>query len=308
MSAIDPHRPTIDDVTFSCGECGREATRVPEVIDAWYDSAAMPFAQWGYQPDLGRGEEELERSFPADFISEAIDQTRGWFYTLMAEGVLQFDSTAYRNVVRPGHLVDSEGRKMSKSLDNTFDPWEALDRQGADALRWFMLTNGSPWSSRRIGHDVLDEVLRQFLLTLWNVYAFFVTYANAEDFDPADPRRSAVPFAERPLMDRWALSRLAHVVEQARTGLDAYDATGAGRAIAAFVDDLSNWYVRRSRRRFWNPGGVAGQDSARGVPDALRMPHDGLRAACPLHAVHRRGVVAEPGCGQGRHARLRPSR
>jgi isoleucyl-tRNA synthetase len=257
VSHLDPHRPAIDQVTFACPECAQTATRVPEVIDTWYDSGAMPFAQWGYHPELGRGEQLFAERFPADFISEAIDQTRGWFYTLMAEGVLQFDDTAYRNVVCLGHLIGADGRKMSKSLGNIFDPWEALDRQGADALRWFMLTNGSPWSSRRIGHDVLDEVLRQFLLTLWNVYSFFVTYGNADGFDPAAPST-----AERPLLDRWVLSRLASTVRAARDGLEAYDATGAGRAIHAFVDDLSNWYVRRARRRFWNPGGADTEDSA----------------------------------------------
>ncbi len=157
------------------------------MIDTWYDSGAMPFAQWSYQPELGRGEALFAERFPADFITEAIDQTRGWFYTLMAEGVLHFDSTAYRNVVCLGHLVATDGRKMSKSLGNALDPWEVLDRQGADALRWWMITNGSPWESRRIGHEVLDEIVRQFMLTLWNVYAFFVTYANAEGFDPSEP-------------------------------------------------------------------------------------------------------------------------
>jgi isoleucyl-tRNA synthetase len=255
---VDPHRPAIDEVTFACPECGEDARRVPEVIDTWYDSGAMPFAQWGYHPGLGRGIEEFERHFPADFISEAIDQTRGWFYTLMAEAVLHFDATAYRNVVCLGHIVAADGRKMSKSLGNMFDPWDALDRQGADALRWFMITNGSPWASRRIGHEVLDDVLRQFLLTLWNVYAFFVTYAEAGGFDPDDP---APPVAERPLLDRWVLSQLARTVRTARDGLDAYDATGAGRRIERFVDDLSNWYVRRSRRRFWNPGGEGGSDA-----------------------------------------------
>ncbi len=254
---VDPHRPAIDEITFACPECGGVATRVPEVIDTWYDSGAMPFAQWGYHPDLGRGLEDFDGSFPADFISEAIDQTRGWFYTLMAEGVLQFDASAYRNVVCLGHLVGADGRKMSKSLGNIFDPWEALDRQGADALRWYMLTSGSPWASRRIGHEVLDEALRQFLLPLWNVYAFFVTYALAEDFDPDEP---APPVATRPAMDRWVLSQLAATVGAARGALEAYDATGAGRAIQAFVDDLSNWYVRRSRRRFWNPGGEPNDD------------------------------------------------
>ena len=255
---VDPHRPAIDEVTFACPDCDETATRVPEVIDTWYDSGAMPFAQWGYQPELRRGVEAFEASFPADFISEAIDQTRGWFYTLMAEGVLQFDESAYRNVVCLGHLVSADGRKMSKSLGNIFDPWEALDRQGADALRWYMLTSGSPWASRRIGHEVLDEVLRRFLLTLWHVYAFFVTYANADGFDPTSP---APALTERPVLDRWVRSQLARTVATARDGLEAYDATGAGRAIQAFVDDLSNWYVRRSRRRFWDPGSKAGPDA-----------------------------------------------
>ena len=254
---VDPHRPAIDEVTFLRPECGEQARRVPEVIDTWYDSGAMPFAQWGYHPDLGRGIEEFERHFPADFISEAIDQTRGWFYTLMAEGVLHFDSTAYRNVVCLGHIVAADGRKMSKSLGNMFDPWDALDRQGADALRWFMITNGSPWASRRIGHEVLDDVVRQFLLTLWNVYAFFVTYAEAGGFDPGEP----APGGRAALLDRWVLSQLARTVGTARDGLDAYDATGAGRRIERFVEDLSNWYVRRSRRRFWNPGGEGGRDA-----------------------------------------------
>jgi isoleucyl-tRNA synthetase len=257
VSALDPHRPAIDEVAFACPECGGEATRVLEVIDAWYDSGAMPFAQWGYHPELGRGIEAFERSFPADFIAEALDQTRGWFYTLMAEGVMHFDSTAYRNVVCLGLLIAQDGRKMSKSLGNVFDPWEALDRQGADALRWWMITNGSPLESRRIGHEVLDEIVRQFLLTLWNVYAFFVTYANAEAFDPAERASSR---AERPALDRWALSQLADTVRAASDGLEAYDATGAGRRVAAFVDDLSNWYVRRARRRFWNPAGDGGDE------------------------------------------------
>ncbi len=254
VTAIDPHRPFIDEVTFGCPECGEDATRVPQVIDTWYDSGAMPFAQWGYHPDLGRGAEAFERSFPADFISEAIDQTRGWFYTLMAEGVLHFDSTAYRNVVCLGHLIAEDGRKMSKSLDNVFDPWEALDRQGADALRWWMITNGSPWEPRRIGHEVLDENVRHLLLPLWNVYAFFVTYANAAGWEPGT---AGTPSS----LDRWISSRLHGTVREARNRLEAYDATAAGRAIAEFLDDLSNWYVRRSRRRFWNPGGEGGTDA-----------------------------------------------
>ena len=259
VSEIDPHKPSIDEVTFACPDCGRTATRVPDVIDAWYDSGAMPFAQWGYHPDLGRGTERFEERFPADFISEAIDQTRGWFYTLMAEGVLHFDAPAYRNVVCLGHIVDEDGRKMSKSLGNILDPWTVLDRQGADALRWYLLTNGSPWASRRIGMTILDDTVRQFLLTIRNVHAFFVTYANASGFDPEAAGQMAA--TDRPPLDRWILSQLADVVRTAREGLEAYDATGAGRRIATFLDDLSNWYVRRARRRFWDPEGAGGPDT-----------------------------------------------
>jgi len=259
LSDLDPHRPQIDEVTFACPDCGEEARRVPEVIDAWYDSGAMPFAQWGYHPELGRGEESFERRFPADFISEAIDQTRGWFYTLMAEGVLHFDSTAYRSVVCFGFIVDEQGLKMSKSLGNVVDPMAVMERHGADALRWVLLTSGSPWSSRRLGDSVLEEAVRQFLLTLWHVYSFFVLYANAEGFDPDGATSPAL--TSRPLLDRWILSRLAGTVRQVRAGMDRYDATGAGRLIQSFVDDLSNWYVRRSRRRFWNPGGGGGAES-----------------------------------------------
>ncbi len=258
VTGIDPHRPAIDEIAFTCPECGANATRVPEVIDTWYDSGAMPYAQWGYHPDLQRGLDRFTERFPADFISEAIDQTRGWFYTLMAEGVLHFDEICYRNVVCLGHIVDEQGRKMSKSLGNSLDPFEVLDRQGADALRWYLLTSGSPWASRRIGMTILDEVVRQFLLTLWNVHAFFVTYANASGVELG----GAPPAAARPVLDRWILSQLAATVRTARDGLEAYDATGAGRRIQAFVDDLSNWYVRRARRRFWDPGGEGGGDGA----------------------------------------------
>jgi isoleucyl-tRNA synthetase len=259
VTAIDPHRPAIDEVTFDCAECGDQAVRVPEVIDTWYDSGAMPYAQWSYHPELGRGLEEFKRHFPADFISEAIDQTRGWFYTLMAESVLHLDSICYRNVVCLGLIVDEQGRKMSKSVGNVIDPWDVLDRQGADALRWYLITGGSPWADRRIGMGILDDVVRQFLLTLWNVYAFFVTYANANGFDPTSGQE--VPVGDRPPLDRWILSQLARTVRRARTGLETYDATDAGRGIAAFVDDLSKWYVRRARRRFWDPGGSGGADT-----------------------------------------------
>jgi isoleucyl-tRNA synthetase len=258
VKGIDPHRPSIDEVTVRCPECGEEATRVPEVIDTWYDSGAMPFAQWGYHPELGRGREPFERRFPADFISEAIDQTRGWFYTLMAEGVLHFDSICYRNVVCLGLIVDAEGRKMSKSLGNVIEPMDVMDRVGADALRWYLLTSGSPWADRRVSIEILNDVVRQFLLTLWNVYSFHVTYANANGFEPDVV---TVPPRDRPQLDRWILSQLAQVEGEAREGLDGYDATGAGRRIARFVDDLSNWYVRLARRRFWDPGGGGGADT-----------------------------------------------
>jgi isoleucyl-tRNA synthetase len=259
LSDLDPHRPWIDEITIPCPTCQETSVRVPEVIDAWYDSGAMPFAQWGYHPDLGRGLDEFERRFPADFISEAIDQTRGWFYTLMAEGVLQFDSTAYRSVVCFGFITDDRGRKMSKSLGNVIDPMDVMERHGADALRWLLLTSGSPWGSRRVSGAILDDVVRQFLLTLWNVHSFFVTYANAEGFDPAS---TPPPLAQRPPLDRWLASRVHGTVLEATDGLEAYDVTGAGRRIAELVDDLSNWYVRRSRRRFWNPGGEAVADTA----------------------------------------------
>jgi isoleucyl-tRNA synthetase len=278
VTGVDPHRPDIDVVTFPCPECGEESRRVPDLIDVWYDSGAMPFAQWGYHPDLERGEEPFKKRFPADYIAEAIDQTRGWFYSLMAEATLLFDATAYRNVVCLGLLLDAEGRKMSKSLGNVIDPWSVLDRQGADALRWFFITGGSPWADRRVSVEAIDEVVRHFLLTLWNVYSFFVTYANADGFDPAE---HDVPPTERPLLDRWILSQLARTVSEARDGLERYDATAAGRRLARFVDALSNWYVRRARRRFWDP--VRPQD-ARGKAAAFLTLHECLVTAAQLLA------------------------
>jgi isoleucyl-tRNA synthetase len=278
VSGIDPHRPAIDAVEIACPDCGGASRRVPEVIDTWFDSGAMPYAQWGYHPELGRGLDRFRERFPADFISEAIDQTRGWFYTLMAEGVLLFDETAYRNVVCLGLLVAGDGRKMSKSLGNVIDPEDVLNRQGADALRWFLLTSGSPWAARRISMEIIDDILRQFLLTLWNVYSFFVTYANAEGFDPTAAQ--AVPREQRPVLDRWILSQLAATATYARRALDDYDATGAGRRIERFIGDLSNWYVRRSRRRFWNSDDDGGLDSAA----AFRTLHECLVTVATLLA------------------------
>jgi isoleucyl-tRNA synthetase len=242
---LDPHRPFVDEVTLPCPDCGGEARRVPDVADAWFDSGAMPFAQWGYP---WRGEEEFARHYPADYICEAIDQTRGWFYTLLAESTLLFGDSSFRNVVCLGHIVDEDGRKMSKSAGNVIDPWSVLDRHGADALRWLMFADGSPWVSRRVGDHQLEDVVRRFLLTVWNTHVFLTTYARIDGFDPSRP---APPVAERPVLDRWALAELADTIDVVDAGLAGYDVTSATRRLERFVDDLSNWYVRRARRRFW---------------------------------------------------------
>jgi isoleucyl-tRNA synthetase len=248
--AIDPvpedlHRPYIDQVRIKHPETGEEATRVPEVLDAWFDSGSMPFAQWGY-PQRGQG--NFERQFPADYICEAVDQTRGWFYSLLAVSTMLFGEASYKTCLVLGHILDAEGKKMSKSLGNVIDPWELFGKQGADALRWALYTATSPGNTRRFSEDQVDEAVRKYLLTLWNTYSFFVTYARIDGFDP---KKDHVPPTERSLMDRWALSELQLTVRTVTERLDAYDVTAAGRAIGDFVDELSNWYVRRSRRRFW---------------------------------------------------------
>jgi isoleucyl-tRNA synthetase len=250
LNGMDPHRPDIDEVTFGCPSCGQEARRVPYLIDVWFDAGAMPYAQWGYRGPGSDGEGTFEGRFPADFIAEGLDQTRGWFYTLMAESVLLFGQSSYRNVVCLGLLLDGEGRKMSKRLGNAVEPATVIDRFGADALRWFLIASGSPWADRRVSMEGFAQIVRQFVLTLWNTYAFFVTYANIDQPDLG----SAPPPAERPLLDRWALSQLHRSVAVVREAMDGYDATRAAKRIAELVDDLSNWYVRRSRRRFWDPG------------------------------------------------------
>ncbi|MCW3037918.1 MAG: Isoleucyl-tRNA synthetase, partial [Actinobacteria bacterium] len=248
LSDLDPHRPFVDEVTFPCPACGATATRTHEVIDAWYDSGSMPFAQWGYPH---QNEEVFKKRFPADFICEGLDQTRGWFYSLMAISTLVFGQNSYRDVLCLGLMVDEEGKKMSKSLGNIIDPWTLLESQGADALRWYLFTSGSPWANRRLGPTVIDEFLRRYLLTLWNTYSFFVTYANLDGFDPAMP---AVPVAERPELDQWIIAELHDTIRDVTDALENYDALAGGRRLDAFVDDLSNWYVRRSRRRFWRSG------------------------------------------------------
>jgi len=253
LAGLDPHRPFVDKITFACPVCEQRAQRVPEVIDVWYDSGSMPFAQHGAPL---RNFDEFAAAYPAQFICEALDQTRGWFYSLMAVGTLVFGRSAYENVVCLGLLVDQAGRKMSKHLGNVLEPIPLMEAHGADALRWFFAASGSPWSDRRVGHDVLNEIVRKVLLTYWNTASFLVLYANAGGWTPA---LDAPAVAERPLLDRWVLSELHAVVRDVTGALEAFDTAAAGRRLAAFIDDLSNWYVRRSRRRFWDgPAGVDG--------------------------------------------------
>ncbi len=255
----DLHRPHIDEVVLDCAKCGGgEMRRVESVIDTWYDSGAMPFAQFHYPFE---NEELFAERFPADFICEGIDQTRGWFYTLLAESTLLFDTSSYRNCVCLGLILDPEGQKMSKSKGNVIEPWDVIAAHGADAFRWYYLTAQQPWSGYRFSVDTVGESVRQFLLTLWNTYSFWVLYANAEGLNPAD--FSATPTTLSPDsgdnvdevfgdLDRWALSRLQATTTTVRERMDEFDCTVAGRAIADYVEELSNWYVRLSRRRFWD--------------------------------------------------------
>ena len=255
LSALDPHRPFVDDVELPCTAegCSGVMHRVPEVIDVWYDSGAMPFAQWG-APHTNQA--AFEASYPAQYICEAIDQTRGWFYTLMAIGTLVFDESSYETVLCLGLLLDGDGRKMSKHLGNVLDPFELFDRHGADAVRWLMLAGGSPWMDRRVGHENIEEVVRKVLLTYYNTASFFLLYASTSDWAPGDP----APVTH--VLDRWARSELALTVTEVDAALEDFDSARAGKRIASFLDDLSNWYVRRSRRRFWA-----------GDPEALATLH-----------------------------------
>jgi isoleucyl-tRNA synthetase len=258
LSATDPHRPFVDEITFPCSQCSATMTRVPEVIDVWYDSGAMPFAQWGY-PHKEGSKEIFESAYPADFICEAIDQTRGWFYTLMAIGTLVFDQSSYRSVLCLGHILDKDGRKMSKHLGNVLEPMSLMDQHGADAVRWFMLAAGSPWSARRVGHDLISEVVRKTLLTYWNTVAFQTLYARAANFTPQNEGKAP---ASSHLLDRWIISELHLLIERVDDALSRFDSQESGRVLADFIDQLSNWYVRRSRRRFWD-----------GDPEALETLH-----------------------------------
>lgn len=248
MSTLDPHRPFVDEIVFPCSGCGAAMHRLPEVIDAWYDSGAMPFAQFGYPHRPGSAERFAEL-FPADYLCEGIDQTRGWFYSLQAISTLLFDRNSYLRAICLGHIVDAAGRKMSKSAGNVVDPWLIVDTYGADALRWTLLVEGNPSQPRRIGDEALRDVSRRVLLTLWNTYYFFVTYARLEGWTPGSP---APHRAARPIMDRYILAELDDVIATVDRALDDFDVPKAGRRIGTFVDDLSNWYVRRCRTRFWS--------------------------------------------------------
>jgi isoleucyl-tRNA synthetase len=250
LSKLDPHRPFVDDIKFKCDKCSETMQRIPEVIDCWYDSGAMPFAQWGYPHQAG-SVEKFNAAYPADFICEAIDQTRGWFYTLMTIGTLVFDKSSYKTVLCLGHILDKDGRKMSKHLGNVLEPMPLMNQHGADAVRWYMLAAGSPWSARRVGHDAISDVVRKTLLTYWNTISFFTLYANAADFTVSKVSDDLT------LMDKWILSELNKLILGVDKALENFDSQEAGQLLAAFIDDLSNWYVRRSRRRFWDADPVA---------------------------------------------------
>ncbi len=253
-SQLDPHRPFIDEVHFPCPQCGAQTTREKAVIDCWYDSGSMPFAQLGF-PHLPDSDAQFKASYPAQYICEAIDQTRGWFYTLMAVGTLTFDQSSYETVLCLGHLLAEDGRKMSKHLGNIILPVPLMDTHGADAVRWFMLCGGSPWQARRVGDHVLQEIVRKVLLTYWNTVSFQTLYGSLAGFSPL--HTPAPPPADRPLLDRWALSRAHTLVRDVDAALEGFDTQRAGTLLADYIDELSNWYVRRSRRRFWSGDAAA---------------------------------------------------
>ena len=245
---IELHRPYIDDITMKCPDCGKTMHRVPEVIDCWFDSGAMPFAQHHYPFE---NKELFEQQFPADFISEAVDQTRGWFYSLLAESTLLFNKAPYKNVIVLGHVQDENGQKMSKSKGNAVDPFDALNKYGADAIRWYFYINSAPWLPNRFHGKAVVEGQRKFMSTLWNTYAFFVLYANIDNFDAT---KYTLNYDKLPVMDKWLLSKLNTMVKTVDADLDSYKIPEAARALQEFVDDMSNWYVRRSRERFWAKG------------------------------------------------------
>ena len=260
---IELHRPYIDAVTIKCPDCGGEMKRVPEVIDCWFDSGAMPFAQWHYPFE---NQDIFEDNFPADFISEAVDQTRGWFYSLMAISTLLFDKAPYKNVIVLGHVQDKDGQKMSKSKGNAVDPMDALNKYGADAIRWYFYSNSAPWLPNRFHEDAVIEGQRKFMGTLWNTYAFYVLYANIDEFDPT---KYTLEYDKLSVMDKWLLSKLNSMVKSVDDNLGNYRIPEATKALAEFVDDMSNWYVRRCRERYW----------------AKDMPQDKINAYMTLYTA-----------------------
>ena len=245
---VEFHRPYIDEITITCPECGGQMKRVPEVIDCWFDSGAMPFAQHHYPFE---NKDLFEQQFPADFISEAVDQTRGWFYSLLAESTLLFNKAPYKNVIVMGHVQDENGQKMSKSKGNAVDPFNALETYGADAIRWYFYTSSAPWLPKRFSGKAVQEGQRKFMGTLWNTYAFFVLYANIDNFDAS---KYTLEYDKLPVMDKWLLSKLNSTVAEVDSNLDQYRIPEAAKALQDFVDEMSNWYVRRSRERFWAKG------------------------------------------------------
>ena len=279
VSDVEPHRPAIDQVVVTCPTCAGESRRVEPVIDAWFDSGSMPAAQVGF-PHVEGSRDAMQ--FPAQFIAEAIDQTRGWFYSLLAVNTLVFGEKPYEHVLCLGHIVDESGKKMSKSLGNVIDPWEVLSTRGADPLRWWMFSQGSPWTSTRASLAAIDSSMRETLATLWNTVSFFTTYASLNAFDPADDEVPAL--AARAAIDQWILSRVEATTDLVTSALDGYEPLAGADALAALIDDISNWYVRRSRRRFW-----------RTDPDAPRS--DSLAAqATLLDALQRVTVLLAPYC------------
>lgn len=268
VTESDPHRPYVDDITITCPECQDEARRVPEVIDGWYDSGAMPFAQFGYPR---QNVEEFETSYPADFICEAIDQTRGWFYTLLAVGELTTNASPYKNVVCLGHILDENGEKMSKHKGNILEPIPLMEEHGADAVRWFMVASGSAWQGRRLGHQAIVETVRKTLLTYWNTASFLSLYGRIAEFDPQNSGARAA--SERQSLDRWALAKTNSLIIEVTAAMDEFNTQQVGRLISDYIDDLSNWYVRRSRRRFWD-----------GDADALATLHECMKTLTLLMA------------------------
>jgi isoleucyl-tRNA synthetase len=306
LSTMDLHRPYIDDIRFLCPECGEDTStlmqRVSDLIDVWFDSGSMPIAQWHYPFE---NQELFKRQYPADFICEGVDQTRGWFYSLHAISSLLFDSECYKNVICLGLLLDAEGQKMSKTGGNTIDPWDVINEHGADALRWYIYTASPPGQERRFSKELVGEVIRNFTLTLWNVYSFFMTYANLDKWLPDEhPSRSQPVQTDKTYsdLDRWLRSELHTLVQHVTDALENYDVLGATRPVQAFVDDLSKWYLRRSRRRFWKSESDADKNAAYATLfEALNMVCKLLAPTAPFIAeeiyqnLTRSGVPDSPG-------------